>query len=96
MCASHRSAEWRVDDAGGYHAHNCFILGVGSPVTHRVVMSRAASTVPPELNQYVASKKLRTLQPRQRDAVLAMLRNGVFSAEEAGTTLNTVADNTFP
>ena len=62
---------------------------------HSVVMSRAGDTVPPELDQYVASKKLRTLQPRQRDAVLAMLRSGVFSAEEAGTTLNTVADNTF-
>jgi len=60
-------------------------------------MPRAAAvaTVPPELDKYVSSKKLRTLQPRQRDAVLFMLQSGAFSVEEAGPALSTLAENTF-
>ena len=55
----------------------------------------AVATVPPELDKYVSSKKLRTLQPRQRDAVLSVLQGGAFSPEEAGCAVEELADNTF-
>lgn len=53
------------------------------------------ATVPPELDQYVASKKLKVLQGRQRDAVLGMLQQGVMSVEEAGAEVNRLVDGTF-
>lgn len=56
---------------------------------------KAVATVPPELDQYVGTKKLKVLQGRQRDAVLGMLHQGVMSVEEAGAEVNRLVDGTF-